>query len=121
MQGELWEKYRQSPVRNLLRQVAANPKAPVHKDTIDGLNLDKRLRQAVVEAVDGIRREQALNVRQRAADKAAAVIVEAAGLDHETTSERNHRRASEGDLDAAAAVNAERDYYEAMADRIKGR
>lgn len=118
MDSELFQKYRRSPIRDLLRQVAANPKMPVHADRLDDLGLPKRLRKALEESIDGIRNEQKFNVRQRNADKAAAIIVESAGLEHETTSERNHRRASEGDLEAMKAVEGEKQFYEGIADRI---
>lgn len=117
MQSEMYAKFQNSPIRVLLRQVAANPKAKVHADTIDGLGLGARERQALVESIDGIRKEQKLNVRTRTAERAAAIIVESAGLDHETVAERNHRRASEGDLDAMRAVEGEKQFYEGIADR----
>ncbi|MGH8916289.1 MAG: hypothetical protein ACRDZM_17465 [Acidimicrobiia bacterium] len=118
MEAELYQKFRNSPIRTLLRQVAANPKMPVRDDTLDALSLGAREREALTEAVEQIRGEQALNARQRHAEKAAAIIVESAGLDHETVAERTHRRASEGDPTARATVADEKAYFEEMADRI---
>lgn len=118
--GEDAKRYRRwhnSVIRDYLRNAAQGEK--IRGETLDRLELPKRQRKAMDEAIRLVAAEGHVGRAQQEADRLSHELLDSMP-DWEEPDDRRQRRAMEGDPEAMASLKAEREAKDAMVDRILG-
>lgn len=122
MRRELYKRWRNHPLRHLLREVENDPGRHVYPDELDDLNLPPKVRKAAEAAIARCRKPgSASSAMGGQADNLSAALVDALGPHHETRDQHQRRRADAGDVDAMQAVDARKEAIERQAEEIRRR
>lgn len=120
MERELYRKWNNHPLREILRQAAQGE--PIRPDTLDRLQLPKKVRKAAEQAIDRVKPDangkKAKRMGPGSPDHLSSELVAALPDEWETPRERRQRQAQEGDADALASLKAEEEAEQRMVDRI---
>jgi hypothetical protein len=120
---ELYKRWRNHPLRHLLREVENDPEGRhIYPDELDDLNLPPKVRKAAEAAIARCRKPgSASSAMGGQADHLSAALVDALPAHHETREVHQRRRADAGDVDAIQAVEARKEAIERQAAEIKRR
>lgn len=120
MRRELYKRWRNHPLRGILRR--AQQGEHIYPDELDDLNLPDKVRKAAEQAIERCREEGAASDGLGGrADRLSPALVDALPEHHETREQHQQRRADLGDHEAHQAVRGREQAIEAMANDIHRR